>query len=132
MIAVMSYFPDLSPYDYCDNVPGLINIGWLDRAKPFPTGTVDTRIITKIGELCKSPQNLLRGFHRCPWCDEWPVQEAYIGDGQLLPLGNGEIRVNAGGIYWTYAAPTLIYHYILRHRYLPPMEFLDAVELLID
>jgi hypothetical protein len=50
----------------------------------------------------------------------------------MRQLGNGEIHVSAGGIYWTYSAPTLIYHYILRHQYLPPKEFLDAVDRLID
>jgi hypothetical protein len=39
---------------------------------------------------------------------------------------NGEIRVPHGGI--TFAAPVLIVHYIEEHRYLPPAEFLKAVE----
>ena len=26
-----------------------------------------------------------------------------------------------------YAAPNLIYHYVKEHRYLPPMEFINAV-----
>jgi len=73
----------------------------------------------------------MRGFHPCPWCEAW-VQEDFLGDGQARHLGNGEIHVSAGGIYWTYAAPTLIYHYILRHEYRPPDEFLQAVERLID
>jgi hypothetical protein len=41
-------------------------------------------------------------------------------------MGNGEIRVQApdGQIY---VAPALICHYIARHKYLPPKEFIEAV-----
>jgi len=39
---------------------------------------------------------------------------------------NGEIRVSHGGI--PFAAPVLIVRYIEEHRYLPPAEFLKAVE----
>ena len=135
----MAYYPDLSPYTYTDGQAGLVNVGWLARDKPFPKGIVNPGIVTKIGDLCKTPTNLMRGFHTCPWCEEpqgkfrlpTPTEEDYLEDGQLRMLGNGEIHVAAGGIYWTYAAPTLIYHYILRHQYLPPKEFLDAVERLI-
>lgn len=44
-----------------------------------------------------------------------------------LLLGSGEIRVfnSAGDVF---AAPNLIYHYILQHHYRPPDEFLRAVE----
>ena len=134
----MAYYPDLSPYTYGGETPGLINIGWLAFDKPFPKGTVDAKILAKIGKLCKAPANLMRGSHTCPWCfppglSLYPmIKEDYLGDGQLRMLGNGEIHVSAGGIYWIYAAPTLIYHYILRHPYLPPKEFLDAVERLIE
>jgi len=126
----MAYFPDLSPYEYSSGRPGLINVGWLCRSKPFPKGAVGPRILAKIGELCASPSHLTRGFHLCPWC-ETEAEEDYRGDGQFLHLGNGEIHVSAGGIYWAYAAPTLIYHYILVHQYLPPREFLDAVQRII-
>jgi hypothetical protein len=128
----MAYYPDLSPYTYSGVVPGLINIGWLGGGKPFLKGLVERRTLAKIGRLCGSPSNLTRGFHVCPWCDERPTKEDFLGDGQLRMLGNGEIHVSAGGIHWVYSAPTLIYHYIVRHRYLPPKEFLDAVELLIE
>jgi len=40
--------------------------------------------------------------------------------------GNGEIRVADAGI--VYAAPVLVVHYIEEHDYLPPTQFLKAVE----
>ena len=43
-----------------------------------------------------------------------------------LWLGSAEIRVFSNeGV--TYAAPNLIYHYIVDHHYLPPEEFIRAV-----
>ncbi len=39
---------------------------------------------------------------------------------------NGEIRVTDEGV--TFAAPVLIVHYIEEHGYLPPAQFLDAIE----
>ena len=127
----MAYFPDLSPYEYSRGGTGLINIGWLCRSEPFPKGTVEPRILAKIGELCGSPSHRTRGYHPCPWCETF-VKEAYLGDGQPRPLGDAEIHISAGGIHRIYGAPTLIYHYILRHQYLPPLEFLDAVERLVE
>lgn len=41
-------------------------------------------------------------------------------------VGNGEIRVGSDGI--TYAAPVLIVHYIKDHGYLPPAQFLEAID----
>lgn len=47
---------------------------------------------------------------------------------QTIELGDGEIDV--AGSDKVYACPTLIYHYILRHGYRPPAEFVDAVRAL--
>ena len=126
----MGYYPDLSPYVYMPGFPGLVNVGWLDLNHPFSQGTVEPNVVSRIGELCRYPVNLMRGYHACSKCAEFPVREAYFGDGELRPLGDGEIRVR--GISRTYSSPTLIYHYILRDSYLPPKEFLDAVDRLTD
>ena len=44
---------------------------------------------------------------------------------RFRPAGNGEIRVSDGNVM--YAAPTLIYHYVVAHAYLPPEAFIAAV-----
>ena len=41
-------------------------------------------------------------------------------------LGSAEIRVLGGGGK-VYAAPNLIYHYVAKHKYRPPEEFIEAV-----
>jgi len=43
-----------------------------------------------------------------------------------MPTSNGEIRVYREGV--TFAAPLLIVHYIEDHGYLPPAQFLKAIE----
>ncbi len=40
-------------------------------------------------------------------------------------LGSAEIRVVYEGK--TYAAPNMIYHYVVKHHYRPPDEFIQAV-----
>jgi len=121
----MAYFADLSKYAYhtFPRRDDLVNVGWLDLDQPFATGTVDQRIVRRIGELCKVPVNQTRGFHACSMCSECPVREV-IGN-ESVALGSAEIHVSGKGK--TYSCPTLIYHYIVKHEYLPPQEFLDAV-----
>lgn len=46
-------------------------------------------------------------------------------------LGSAEIRVPGKGVK-SYAAPNLLYHYIKDCGYLPPQEFLDAVNSMDD
>ena len=122
----MPYYEDLSPYEYTSHgqrCANLVNIGWLDLKRPFHQGSVEPALLVRIGELCMAPVNRTRGFHACSKRPEYPVRED-VG-GAVVALGSAEIRVF--GTSKTYACPTLIYHYIREHRYLPPHEFLDAV-----
>ena len=64
---------------------------------------------------------------RIPWPRDERRQsvEAERGGEQLM-LGTAEIRAyGANGVL--YAAPTLIYHYVAKHHYQPPDEFIQAV-----
>lgn len=124
----MTYFEDLSHYTYhvfarTENGLPLVNVGWLDLRLPYRQGQVDPTIAHKIGELCQNPVNQTRGFHNCQLCREYPVKETLAG--QKWGLGSAEVHIVGDGK--VYAAPTLIYHYIVRHNYLPPEEFLVAV-----
>jgi len=89
--------------------------------------------------LASKPVELYRGVHVCELCIEPPnlvknglpnrVSNPECSWGQWIagPKSNGEIGVSRGGT--TFAAPVLIVHYIEAHRYLPPEEFLKAVEV---
>jgi hypothetical protein len=63
------------------------------------------------------------GYHQCPFCPAYPARERI--NGELASLGSAEIRVH--GPTAEYAAPNLIYHYVIAHEYLPPDEFIEAV-----
>jgi hypothetical protein len=124
----MPYFPDLSPYSFllpADQVcADLLNVGWLSRWHSFHKGAVDQSVVHALLRLCRKPARLTRGAQRCDFCGMFPLWMAV--DGEKVPLGNGEIRVS-GAFGKTYAAPTLICHYIAEHAYCPPQEFLNSI-----
>jgi hypothetical protein len=135
----VAYFPDLSPYAYGHEAhPGVVHVGWLDGIHPYPTGTVNTRLIEKMKLLAKKPVELYRGKHICELCAEPPGLKKTIMPNSIVidqtspwlqwadqRSSNGEIRVRYGELI--FAAPVLIVHYIEEHGYLPPTEFLDAI-----
>lgn len=133
----MAYFEDLTVYTYLgiDESYDYLNIGWLSCEHDFPTGQVCSRVIEKLERLAEKPVSLCRGVHYCEYCPP-PVFEK--GDQDFVsrvlidcPNGNGEIHVEGkNGI--TYVAPALLVHYITEHRYLPPREFLMALDKLKD
>jgi len=137
----MAYFPDLSPYAYGrDAHPGVVHVGWLDGEHSFGTGPVNSTLINKMKLLATTPTERYRGRHLCEVCIQPPdVAKTFVPDrGRLIDptcswarwaesrLSNGEIRVSRNGV--VFAAPILIVHYIEEHGYLPPIEFLHAVD----
>jgi hypothetical protein len=136
----MTYFPDLSPYAYGHGShPGVVHVGWLDNVHPYPKGMVEARLLQKMKSLASKPVELYRGKHVCELCLEpSDLAKIYLPNRIVIDpnsawarwiaerSSNGEIRVSHAGI--VYAAPVLIIHNIEVHRYLPPAEFLVAVE----
>jgi hypothetical protein len=136
----MTYFSDYSPYAYGrESHPCVVHVGWLDNAHPYPQGTVDARLIGKMKLLASNPVELYRGKHICELCAEPPdLVKTRLPDRVVLDpncswarwisqrSSNGEIRVSAEGI--VFAAPVLIVHYIEAHGYLPPAQFLKAID----
>src|SRR5215470_9027584 len=115
----MTYIPDLSPYNYraFPREPKLLAVGWLDSTIPYPKGSVAKSSISKLIRCAAQPVNLTRGFHVCQFCN--------------TARSKGEIRVvGANGI--VYAAPVLISHYIEKHEYKPPDQFLEALETMAE
>lgn len=148
----MTYFPDLSPhrfesdpqnrpawmdvFEFPESKPTL-NVGWMSPKMPFPQGETTEEFQQRLLRFCldRVVVNLTFGFQICEFCypdgvvniSEWEKRD----DGDLpsnsrcLLLGNGEIRVI--GENAVFAAPVLIYHYVLKHNYKPPQEFIEAV-----
>lgn len=124
------YIPDLTPYVFMNHAPDplLLAVGWLDEHHDFPKGQASKESLAKILDLCFKPVNQTRGFHFSPFL---PTQNANAYQveyqGHKMGLGSAEIRV-PGRDGKCYAAPNLIYHYIKDCGYLPPQEFLEALE----
>jgi hypothetical protein len=69
----------------------------------------------------------LVGFGYIPWPEDMRSRSTIARRGdEELTIGSAEMRVfgEHGAIY---AAPTLIYHYVLEHQYKPPDEFVRAL-----
>jgi len=121
------YFPDLTPYRYTGCDGNFLNIGWLERGQAFPVGKCPASFVEQLFQLCRHPVTLCRGFHSCDLCS--PVERDMLvihQSGTNLWLGSGEVEA-AGADGTRYRAPTLIYHYVTEHGYLPPQEFIEAV-----
>lgn len=124
------YYPDLTPYCYFEGrrPPNTLNIGWLDIHHPFPRRNASEELLDALFERCLQYDVLTRGCHICEFCDEQKRGETLTvrRHGREAWLGSAEITVEGkdGKIY---AAPNLIYHYVARHDYDPPQEFVEAL-----
>lgn len=126
---LMTYYPDGAAYTYHEDgcAPHLITIGWLEPPHAYPQGQSDVTTHTALWRFVRQPVMATRGWYTCPWCAAPPLGPLPVqwGD-QTLGLGTAEIRV-FGADGTIYAAPDLIYHYVVDHRYRPPAAFLDAL-----
>ena len=116
----MAYYEDLSTYRYF-NEDVALNIGWLSKEHPFPTGSVPEELLPKLAACLDYPVNQTRGLHGCDFCED-----AFSYYEENSRVGSAEFRIFAedGTVY---AAPTLLHHYIEKHNYRPPQAFIDAV-----
>jgi hypothetical protein len=123
------YLSDLAPYTYLSGAAdaGVLAVGWLDAEHEFSKGSVSEPILTRILALCFRPVNQTRGFHQSPFLKPAPLGYPVEYKRDKMLLGSAEIRV-FGKDGKSYAAPNLIYHYVRDCGYLPPQEFLDALE----
>jgi hypothetical protein len=126
----MAYFRDLSPYEYglhWGGVPGAQNVGWLALGHSFETEQPLESDLDLLWKHCRIAIHETRGLHRCEFCSNWDADNFRVSrHGENLLLGYSEIRV-IGRSGQSYAAPSLIYHYISEHHYKPPDSFLSAL-----
>jgi hypothetical protein len=118
----MSYFPDLTQYEYGNVEPGVLNVGWLGAGMDYPRGDTPEDFRETLRRLVEKPILFHRGYHVCEFC---AIGEA----AKTAPSsfkGSGQIRVQDQNGTW-YAAPTMIYHYVVAHGYQPPPAFVAAV-----
>jgi hypothetical protein len=120
---------DLSPYRH--GVPvdlkDVVTIGWLSRDHPYSQGEVPPETAHHIEQLLSSHRlNQMRGPHVCEFCSVSPLISR-TPSGQRIMLGSAEIWVPSADGKKVYATPDLIHHYVVVRRYLPLIEFLEAV-----
>ena len=119
---------DLDPYTGCDcdQAIGLdpLAVGFLTRKRPFPTGKPPAGFAKKLLTYCHPAKTVCHtmGKRKSPFDNRHIEVEI---DGETVTLGGAEIRII--GEEEIYAAPDLIYHYVVEHQYLPPKEFVKAV-----
>lgn len=123
------YYPDLSSYSDevispKEDFPTLC-VGWLARTHPYTQGEMPVRFVEQLWIFCCNSVLYTLGSHKCPFCrGSFYGALARRGEEELR-LGSAEIRVLGKGV--VYAAPNLIYHYVVEHHYCPPEEFIQAV-----
>ena len=137
----MAYFPDLTPYAYYISprgsgvidlaYPNALNVGWLDRAEPFPVdpAALPAALLNRLLAHTVLYVLMMRGFHRCHFCsrddDDWS-RLSIVREGREIFLDNGEVLV-VGADGSAFRAPAMLYHYITVHGYRPPDVFLKAL-----
>ena len=135
------YFQDFTAYRYGtyygrDRIISLEEvrmIGWLENGHNYPTGQVDEQTLFNLRKclvIAERAALKYKGFHYCDFCSkgDWTSRPKITFEGKELFLGSNEIWLpSANAPELIYSAPNLIYHYIVEHGYLPPDEFLEAV-----
>jgi hypothetical protein len=127
----MTHFADFGvcryhggPFDAASWRCPLLAVGWLDYPNEFPKGgqlaeNVRDRIAFLRFAFSQAYSSYsFRGWHDCSWCHAQGV-EAKLGDSHINLLVPDTNRV--------FIAPGRIDHYVEKHGYLLPTEFLRAL-----
>lgn len=109
-------YKDLTYYSE-DHFENAQNIGWLDEAKEFPRAKPSLEFIDALYHYTQFPFNKQRHAHS--------ISLNYKGN--ELRLGYSEIRVLSHKSDFKFAAPDMIFKYVLEDEYSPPEAFQKAV-----
>lgn len=122
------FFEDLGAYTYYSEkpFPNVRTIGWLEPKYRFRKGEVSFHLISKLQILIQRTEirdvhvNPIRGSYECKFCAPDESESRLIIQASEIWLPD-----LCSGFF---AAPSMLVHYIEEHRYLPPVEFLEAVD----
>ena len=151
----LSFYRTGGHSDVFEVYPSVKNIGWLDIDGEFEKGALSLELIQKLKELIfldvKNQDDIKNGVfeeekavivdqmltrgspHQCSFCNSEAISlspgevEIYSGD-RAKALGLNEICIPSANGKVVYSCPTLICHYIEKHGYLPPEEFVEALK----
>lgn len=129
----MTYFRDLDllyyhrgAFDADEWSTPLRAIGWLEHPNEYPRGEAPEGLVRKLNELyylsaTKYEDDLFCGLQECSLCQAAGMtsRESDIDDSNIniFVPGHDCVFAGSGGVI----------HYIEKHGYLPPREFIDAV-----
>ncbi|MGF1430639.1 hypothetical protein [Kitasatospora sp. LaBMicrA B282] len=124
----MTYYPDLSEYAYSPSAIPDLNVGWLARWHRYTKGEVSADFLAALARQASVTRSQTRGFHPCPFCRPWSRKGGEEGAARAVGIRLGSAEMHAfsrdGRVF---AAPNLVHHYVDRHGYRPPTEFVEAV-----
>ncbi len=122
----MAVYADGTTYNYyrAYKIKSPINIGWLDRNVPFPTGASREGTCQRLIDHVPFRMNSSRGGHGCTLCARGQRITEFATFG--ISMCTAEIWVaSSKGI--VFACPDLIIHYVNTHHYQPPKDFMKAL-----
>ena len=121
------YYEDLTKYSYTKmgSRASLRNIGWLDPSTPFSRGEAPKKFIDRVATATVLLGNVMRGTHRCRYCEQDEIY--YDPDGIRLLLGFSEAWLPSPVQEVIYIAPSLLIHYVTAHGYLPPEQVVNDI-----
>jgi len=110
------WYEDLAECGYFAEFFPTIAIGWLENGKPYSIGKTPKEAVETIYKFNKTDGMYYRflGYHECDFCDFVNIE---LGATTILIAYQDKV----------YACPALIIHYMEKHQYLPPDEFIEAV-----
>ncbi len=125
---------EMSEEEICSLNVKIFNVGWIDSDHSFTTGSSPIEFVKKLERLIVRSGTYpfqpivmrCRGQDRCIFCEarnlvlrEGDNEEVLGSSDLMIPLTPGENTY--------FISPTLIYHNIVEHNYLPPPEFISSV-----
>lgn len=143
------FYPDLEPVRSGFSIyPKVLNIGWLDNGYTYYKGLMNTSLVTKLKEIIlldldqmpddefcgiqHHPKNIIvHRMHmmgepfRCPFCKS--KVSLHDDSGREMILGKNEVIIPSVNRDYVFCFPTLVYHYVTKHNYLPSEVFLKAL-----
>lgn len=127
------FYEDLSNYCYYLKTPAstVRNVGWLEKDKSYATGEVSGSFLPKLSsiilgnDIIDAQVNRIRSAHPCSLsgCSNLQIE----ANGRKDSLGAAEIWIPSKDGSNFFATPSMVYHYVETHSYLPPEEFVSAV-----
>ena len=115
----MTFYADMGTESMIDAGDHIRAVGWLSAGQPFAQGDVPPEFLDRLREFVRLwwPSTeamgwcLTLGKHCCEFCHDF-----YAGGNLGVPDGST-----------LFAAPEMIAHYVEKHQYRPPAEFIAAV-----